>query len=117
MLQIGRKLKLLSILLVCLLAQVDARSYVFDNRLCANAEILQHVDKHAVFLRKRCKNVCGFYGLASLSPRPLHRAFEEIRSIRSDLETLLYKTAAHFKALIDEPPNHVRIYSEIAECC
>src|SRR6266545_976239 len=102
MLQVGRKFKFLSVLLLLLFTLLNLRANVLRDALWRHPHVFQNFDEQAVVIGQRFKDICGLYCLATLSPRPLHRPFKEVSRIWSNTEALTNMLlAAGLQSLID----------------
>src|SRR5205085_908651 len=84
-LEVRRKLELLLVLLLLLLARPNARANLLDDGLRVRTEIAEHSHQRAVLvLREGHEEVCGLDGLSTLRARSLHRALEEFNRLGRD---------------------------------
>src|ERR1700730_2856713 len=102
MLQVGRKLEFLLVLVFFLFTDMDARANIFLHGLGACPKTLQHLDKQTVVLRKRREDVGCFDRLSTLSARAFHRALEELVRLGGYLDALSNVLAATFETFIDK---------------
>ncbi len=115
-LEVGRQLELLLVLLLLLLARADARPHLLDDRLGVRAQVAQHAHQRAVLvLREGHEEISGLDGLAALRARALHRALEKLDGLGRDANALVdVLIACILKTLFNQHLHRARVEREVA---
>src|SRR5215510_7882747 len=88
MLQIWREFKLLPILLFFPFPFLHLGPNVLHYGFRSRAHSAQHIDKEAIVITQRFKNIGCFNSFAPLTTSAFHRAFKKVCRIRADAEAL-----------------------------